>query len=198
VWLGSTKSPRESLRTAMELANKALSLDDSLGGAHGLLGNIYIMRKDYENGIREAKRAVELEPNGADSHAFLGMGLLFTDRPEEAIPILKKAIRLDPNAPEWYMNILASAYRDIQKYEQAMEWGEKAIQKNPKNILSRQILCSVYSLTDRMDEAHAQADEIMRLNPNVSVERIARTYPTKNQVVKKRYIDALRKAGLPE
>jgi adenylate cyclase len=198
VWLGSTKSPQESLKTAVELAKKALSLDDSLGGAHGLLGNIYIMRKDYENGIREAKRAVELEPNGADSHAFLGMGLLFTDRPEEAIPILKKAIRLDPNAPEWYMNILASAYRDIQKYEQAMEWGEKAIQKNPKNILSRQILCSVYSLTDRMDEAHAQADEIMRLNPNVSVERIARTYPTKNQVVKKRYIDALRKAGLPE
>ena len=198
VWLGSTKSPQESLKTAVELAKKALSLDDSLGGAHGLLGNIYIMKKDYENGIREAERAVELEPNGADSHAFLGMGLLFADRPEEAIPILKKAIRLDPNAPEWYMNVLASAYRDIEKYEQAMEWGEKAIQKNPQNILSRQILCSIYSLTDRMDEAHAQADEIMRLNPNTSVERIARTYPTKNQVVKMRYIDALRKAGLPD
>jgi adenylate cyclase len=72
VWLGSTKSPQESLRTAMELAKKALSLDNSLGGAHGLLGNIYIMRKEHEKGIREAERAVELEPNGADAHAFLG------------------------------------------------------------------------------------------------------------------------------
>jgi len=47
-----------------------------------------------------------------------------------------------------------------------------------------------------MDEARAQAKEIMRLNPKFSVERFARTDPQKNQVVKKRYIDALRKAGL--
>jgi adenylate cyclase len=198
VWLGSTKSPQESLKTAVELAKKALSLDDSLGGAHGLLGNLYVMTRQYDKGIREAERAVELEPNGADAHAFLGMGLLFADRPEEAIPILQKAIHLDPNAPEWYMHVLASAYRDIEKYEEAIEWGEKAIQKNPKNVLSRNILCSIYSLADQMDEARAQAKEIVTLNPNISVERIARTYPQKNQVVKNRYIEALRKAGLPD
>jgi adenylate cyclase len=198
VWLGSTKSPQESLRTAMELAKKALSLDDSLGGAHGLLGNIYIMRKDYEKGIREAERAVELEPNGADAHAFLGMALHLAGRPEEAIPILKKAIRLDPYAPEWYLHVLAGAYRDTEKYEEAIEWGEKAVQQNPKNVLSRVILCSIYSLAGRMDKASAQAKEIMRLNPKFSVERFASTDPQKNQAVKKQYIDALRKAGLPE
>jgi adenylate cyclase len=196
VWLGSTKSPEASLRTAVELAQKALSLNDSLGGAHGLLGNIYIMRRDYEKGIREAERAVELEPNGADAHAFLGMGLRFADRAEEAIPILKKAIRLDPHAPEWYLHVLAGAYREIEKYEEATHWAEKAVQQNPKNVLSRVTLCSIYSLAGRMDEAFVQAKEIMRLNPKFSVERFARTDPQKNQVVKKRYIDALRNAGL--
>ncbi len=196
VWLGSTKSPRESLKKAMELAQKAISLDDSLGGAHGLLGNIYIMRREYEKGIREVQRAVELEPNGADAHVFLGMGLKYVDRADEAVPIIKKAIRLDPHAPGWYMHILASAYRDINKFEEAMKWGEKAVQQNPKNVLSRVILCSIYSLAGRMDEARAQAKEIMRLNPKFSVEQFARTDPQKNQVVKKRYIDALRKAGL--
>jgi adenylate cyclase len=196
VWLGSTKSPQESLRTAMELAKKALSLDDTLGGAHGLLGNIYIMRNEYEKGIREAERAVELEPNGADAHAFLGMGLRFADRAEEAVPILQKAIRLDPHAPDWYLNVLAGAYRDLEKYEAAIQWGEKAVRRNPKNALSRVNLCSIYSLAGRMDEAHAQAKEIMRLNPNISLEGIARTDPQKNQVTKKRYLDALRKAGL--
>jgi len=196
VWLGSTKSPRESLKKAMELAQKAISLDDSLGGAHGLLGNIYMMKRDDEGGIREVQRAVELEPNGADAHVFLGMGLKYTGRADEAIPILKKAIRLDPHTPGWYMHILASAYRDIRRYEEATKWGEKAIQQNPKNVLSRVILCSIYSLAGRMDKASAQAKEIMRLNPKFSVERIARTDPQKNQAVKKRYIDALRKAGL--
>jgi adenylate cyclase len=198
MWLGSTKSPQESLKTAFKLAKKALSLDDSLGGAHGLLGNLYVMDGQYDKGIWEAERAVELEPNGADAHMFLGMALKYADRAEEAIPNLQKAIRLDPHAPGLYLNLLASAYRDIEKYEQAMQWGEKAVQKNPQNVLSRQTLCSIYSLADRMDEARAQAAEIMRIAPKFSVERLARTDPTKNQVVKMRYIDALRRAGLPD
>jgi len=196
VWLGSSKSPQKSLTIAIELAKKALSLDGTLGGAHGLLGNIYIMRKEYEKGIREAERAVELEPSGADAHAFLGMGLRFADRAEEAVPILQEAIRLDPHAPDWYLNVLAGAYRDLEKYEEAMEWGEKAVQQNPRNTLSRITLCSIYSLVGRMDEAHAQVKEIMRLNPNISLEGFTRGDPQKNQVTKKRYIDALQKAGL--
>jgi adenylate cyclase len=198
MWLGTTKSPQESLKTAIELANKALSLDDSLGGAHGLLGNLYVMDRQYDKGIREAERAVELEPNGADAHMFLGMALKYAGRAEEAIPSLKKAIRLDPHAPGLYLNLLASAYRDIENYEPAMEWAEKAVQKNPQNVLSRQTLCSIYCLADRMDEARAQAAEIMRIDPKFSVKRLAKTDPTKNQVVKMRFIDALRKAGLPE
>jgi adenylate cyclase len=156
------------------------------------------MDGQYDKGIGEAERAVELEPNGADAHMFLGMALKYADRAEEAIPNLQKAIRLDPHAPGLYLNLLASAYRDIEKYEQAMQWGEKAVQKNPQNVLSRQTLCSIYSLADRMDEARAQAAEIMRIAPKFSVERLARTDPTKNQVVKMRYIDALRRAGLPD
>jgi adenylate cyclase len=154
------------------------------------------MRKEYDKGIREIERAVELEPNGADAHMFLGMGLRFAGRAEEAVPILKKAIRLNPHAPGLYLNLLAGAYREIEKYEEAVVWGEKAVRQNPKNVLSRVTLCSIYSLTGRMDEARVQAKEIMRLNPNISVDRIARTDPQKNQVAKNRYIDALRKAGL--
>jgi len=196
VWLGSTKSPRESLKKAMEFARKALSLDDSLGGAHGLLGNIYIMRREYEKGIGETERAVELEPNGADAHAFLGMALRFADRAEEAIPILQKAIRLDPYAPGWYLHNLAGAYRNVGKFEQATQWAERAVQQNSENVLSRAVLCSIYSLSGRTDKACAQAKEIMRLNPGFSVERLAKTNPQKNQALKHQHIDALRKAGL--
>lgn len=196
VWLSSTKSPRESLKKAEDLAQKAISMNNSLGGAHGLLGNIYIMRKEYENGIREAQRAVELEPNGADAHAFLGMGLRFADRAEEAIPILMKAVRLNPHAPGWYMHNLAGVYRNVEKFEEAAHWAERAVQQNPQNVLSRIVLCSIYSQSGLMSEACEQAQEIMRLNPNFSIERFARTNPQKNQVLKKRYLDALRKAGL--
>jgi len=196
MWLGSAKSPQESLRKAVGFAQKAISMDDSLGGAHGLLGNLYIMRKEYEKGIAEAQRAVELEPNGADAHAFLGMGLRFADRAEEAVPFLQKAIQLDPHASGWYMHALAGAYRNLEKFEEAIKWGEKAVQLNPKNIVSRISLCSIYSQSGLMDKAHEQAGEIMRLNPDFTIEQFARTIPQKNQALKQKFIDALHKAGL--
>ena len=44
-WLGNTKSPRETIEKGIELAQKALAMDDSLADAHGLLCALYIHKK---------------------------------------------------------------------------------------------------------------------------------------------------------
>ncbi len=196
VWLGSTKSPRDSLKIAVELSKKALSIDNSLGDAHGLLGSIYVITKQYEKGMLELNKAVDLDPNGADAHAFLAMGLLFMDKPEEGILISKKAIRLNPMAPSWYLHNLAGFYTKIRNYKEALVWAEKAVKQEPENNLSRLALCSIYSRTGRMEEARFQANEVMKLNPKFSLKRFEMTLPYKNLEAKDRYIEALRKAGL--
>jgi TolB-like protein/cytochrome c-type biogenesis protein CcmH/NrfG len=195
-WLGTTKNPRESLRKAAELSRKALALDESLGTAYAMLGHIYILTRNYDKGLEVGQKAVELEPNGADSHAFLGMGLRFADRPEEAIKILKKAIRLNPMPQAWYLHNLASANRNLGRYDEAVGWAKKAVERQPSNVLSRLALVSCYSLAGREEEAKAEAEQVLRINPKFSLERLAKTWPQKNQEVKKSYIDSLRKAGL--
>ena len=107
-------------------------MDDSLADAHDILGNILILRKDYEKGIVQLERALELEPNGADIHGHLGMALVFDDRPEEAVQVFQKAIRLNPNPPSWYLHNLAVAYNFIEKYDEAIYWAEKAVQTESK------------------------------------------------------------------
>ena len=158
--------------------------------------NIYILRRDYEKGISEGRKAVELEPNGADCQAWLGMGLLFADRSAEAIQVLKKAIRLNPIAPGWYLHNLAGACRNLGQYDEAIAWAEKAVKRHPKSVISHVILATCYSYAGRMEDARAEAAEVLRLNPNFSVERFEKTSPTKNPIRKKRFIEALRKAGL--
>ena len=37
-WLGPAKSPRESIEKGIEMAQKALAMDDSIADAHVLLG----------------------------------------------------------------------------------------------------------------------------------------------------------------
>ncbi len=43
--LGNTKSPRETLEKALELAQKAIAMDDSLSHAHKMLTIIYLRKK---------------------------------------------------------------------------------------------------------------------------------------------------------
>ncbi|NIW10160.1 MAG: tetratricopeptide repeat protein [Gammaproteobacteria bacterium] len=196
VWLGTTRAPRESLRKAAELSRKALALDESLGTAHAMLGHIYILMRDYDKGIEVGQKAVELEPNGADSHAFLGMGLRFADRPEEAIKILKKAIRLNPMPQAWYLHNLAMAYRNMGRFDEAIGWAKKAVDRQASNVFSHLVLASCYSLAGREEEAQAEATQVLRINPKFSLEQFAKTAPQKNPEVKKSLIDSLRKAGL--
>ena len=48
-----------------------------------------------------------------------------------------------------------------------------------------------------MEEAHNTVDEILRINPNFNLEYYSNTLPYKNQETLDKYIEALRKAGLP-
>ena len=43
--LGNTKSPRETLEKGIELAQKALAMDDSIADAHALLCSLYMHKK---------------------------------------------------------------------------------------------------------------------------------------------------------
>jgi len=45
-------------------------------------------------------------------------------------------------------------------------------------------------------EAHAEAAEVLRIDPTFSVESFARSIPYKDQATTDDYVSALRKAGL--
>jgi adenylate cyclase len=62
----------QALEQALERAQRAVALDDSLPGAHQLLGHIYVWKRQYEQAIAEGQQAIALDPNDADGYARLG------------------------------------------------------------------------------------------------------------------------------
>jgi len=195
--LGVYKNPQEALAPAMDLAQKAVSIDDSQALPHSVLAFIYIMyKRDFEKGIAEAERAVALEPNSAEAYTQLAVHLLWAGRPEEAIALFKKAIRLSPIPPFRSLLRIADAYASIGQYEEAIATYKKIIQKEPHQVFAHLHLAVTLMLAGKEDEARAEATEVMRLDPQFSLERFARSRPLKNQLDIDREVAALRKAGL--
>ncbi|MDH3557633.1 MAG: tetratricopeptide repeat protein, partial [Deltaproteobacteria bacterium] len=167
-------------------------LDDSYAEAHALLGYLYTMTKQYEKGIAQAEKAVALNPNSAESYMRLGKTLSFAGRWGESIPVYKKAIRLNPIPQNIYFYSLGISYFYTGQYEEAIEWCEKAVRQEPDSLYARQMMTVVYSDSGRLEEARAQAAEMLRIQPKYTVKRGA--YKRKEDT--DRMVSALHKAGL--
>jgi adenylate cyclase len=195
VWYGTTEFPNQSLARAFELAQKAISLDDSNAAAHGTLGLIYMMKRQYDKAIAESERAISLDPNSAENIYRLGTVLNYAGRVEEAIPYLQNAIRLNPLPPALYFVQLAISYRDSGQYEKAIEASKKALQREPNTQFAYIHMAISYIRLGQEKEARAAAAEILRINPKFSLERYAKMLPFP-QPVADRVVEDLRKAGL--
>jgi len=196
VFLGSSKSPKDSIKQAIALNKKVMALDDSLPNAHSQLGLLYTMTGQHDKGVAEAKLGVELDPNSASAHRVLGLTLSSAGRPEEAIPVYKKAIRLEPFTPGIYYDNLGAAYRDAGQCDEAISAYEEALRRASSNFRTHAGATAAYSICGREEEARAAAAEVLRINPNFSCDYFAKSLFYKNQADIDRYIVALRRAGL--
>ncbi len=196
VWLGESKSPKQSLAMCMELLKKTIVLDATYAEAHSYLGWIYSNTRQYDKGVAEAEKAVALNPNSADAHMWLGKVLIFAGRWKESIPEYKKAIRLNPIPPNIYYYSLGLSYCWTGQYEEAITWCEKAIRKEPESLMARIMMAVVYSLSGRDEKARDEAAEVLRINPNFSFEKLEKKLTYKKETDRKQLLDALSKAGL--
>jgi adenylate cyclase len=198
VFTGASKNPRLSLKLAIENAQKAISLDESLAVAHALLGFIYTMTRQYEEGIAAADKALALNPNSADVYLWTGYVFTWIGRCEDAINILNKSIRLSPIPRIDTLFGLCIAYRDCERYEEGIAPAKKAIVREPDSLFAHTCLAGCYASLGRNDEAKATVAEILRIEPEYSLAIMKRSLPYKNPSDFERVIGAMRKAGIPE
>jgi adenylate cyclase len=196
VFLGASKSPKDSIAKAIELTKKALSLDDSSADAHSLLGVLYTVIRQHDKGVAEAERAVVLDPNYATAHQRLGWVLRCAGRPDEAISAIKKAIRLNPFPPAIYYHNLTLAFLYAGQCEKAIEACEKALHRETDNLFAHLSATVAYSMCGMEEEARETAAGLLRLNPKFNTKYYAKKLPYKNQTDTDRFIGALQKAGL--
>jgi len=198
IYFNPSKSPKKSIGQALELVQQALGLDDTLSFTIETLGYIYMQTGQFEKAIAEYERAINLNPNLPDVLARSAIPLTYIGRLEESIASFEKAIRLNPIPPGWYLRNLARSYCMVGRYEDSISTYKGALDRSPNDLYAQAGLTATYSIAGRLNEARAQAAEVLRLQPKFSTGRYAEKFPFKDKAETDRLIAALRNAGLPE
>jgi len=195
---GWSNSRKKSIDQAVESANKALAIDDTYWGAHAMLCTIHLLKREFNQAEEYLQKAQIHAPSTTDFHSMRAFQLNYLGKPHEAIKHFQEAMRLSPFYPPWYLYHLGLAYHLTGQHEKAIETLKKAVERTPNDIYPHPRLAMIYSDLGRMQEAKKQAAEVLRVNPEFTVEGWAKANPFKDPAIVEHRKELLRKAGLPD
>jgi tetratricopeptide (TPR) repeat protein len=194
VSMGWAESPTAFLSRAGEMANKALSLNDSEVRARIILGYIHIFYQRYEQAKGEIEGAIAINPN--DAHGLAGRGniLVWLGQTDAAIEALELAQRIDPELNAIDRFALSLAYYLKRRYDAAIEQAERNLRKTVGANFTRIVLAGAYAQLGRAEDAARVVSMIHRTEPTFDPERFGSKFLNPADLEHLR--DGLRKAGL--
>ena len=196
-------SPHEKdalLEQAMRDAEIAVALDDRDGNSHLALGLACTFLGHPDRAIPALEKAIGINPSSATSYYGLGAALYWFGRAEEAITQLSRAIRFSPHDPQlWiFYQLRGTSNSAMDQLDEAIVDGKAAIQAKSDEFWPHLSLAAALGRMGRDDEARAACARACKLNPDVSVAYVELIFSAWHPPYKEKYIDGLRKAGLPE
>ncbi len=194
----------KTLKLALENASTAVRLDPNDYQAHWALGWAYLYNRQHERAIAHYLRARDLNPNDAELLAEMANFLIFIGQPKQAIDQVKEAIRLNPFHENWYLEYLGWAYEEAGMPKEAIEIFEQAIDlQNPGDdqlwYFPNIAAAYAHPTVGRIDDAHKIVKTLLSRKPEFSISKfVSRLLPYKTKELLDRYLNAVRRAGLPD
>ena len=201
---GWSQNPTDHLNMLLEISKKVLAMDESDSDVHALAGLAYLWQGEAEKAITAGEKSLVLGPTNAQAHALLAVSMNTVGRFDDVIRLIKRAMRLHPYYPAYYLTWLGGAYRMEGRYEDALTVYNQLLDRCLKGeypVLGAHVhLADLYAEIGKEDQARAHAAEILKIEPEFSLERLnsINTYDYTDPVLMERRLKALRKAGIPE
>jgi TolB-like protein/Flp pilus assembly protein TadD len=127
-WFGLPKN--EMYSKAEVLIEKALRLDDQLGEAYTVLGQMQDWAFDSENAEAKFRRGLELNPNSAMTYFAYGGLMRELGRAEEALILHRKGVELDPLSAKM-INEVGMDLDALGRFDEGLSWYEKSFNVDP-------------------------------------------------------------------
>jgi adenylate cyclase len=191
-------SPERSLATGLDIAQRAVVMDEEDPQAHFALAVALLWNREPDKALAEARRCLALAPGSAEGHLTIVRIQIFRGDPADAIDMANEYMRLDPLYRAQTLHFLAEAQIALGRYEEAVALLKQRLDREPHSETSYALLASCYGHLGKIDESRAAWKEVLRLSPDFSIERRRRVLPFKDpEMFERQQVEGLRMAGLP-
>ncbi len=177
-----------------------MALDDQDAGGHAALAMVNHILLDNESALGACRKTLEINPNLAFAEGLLGLVQAHRGNRNDALLHAGNAQRRSPRDSSlgFFKLTPVIAALGSERYEEYLENAKRLTEATPDLIGGWRHLVAAYALLDRLDESKFALQQLLRLSPGDGLERIRRTAPIAQPQIKARYLEGLRKAGMPE
>jgi TolB-like protein/Tfp pilus assembly protein PilF len=192
----------QEVAEASRLSKRALELgkDDALALSFAGFA-LAVVAGDLDSGIAFTDRALVLGPNLAGAWYYSGAIRLFRGEPDTAIERVARAMRLSPLDVRMYawQSVTGAAHFLAGRYDEATLWAMKSLRDQPNYLAAIRTLAASHALAGRLEEAQKAMTRLRQLHPVLRVSNLDHVLPPfRRPEDRAKFVEALRKAGLPE
>lgn len=201
---GWSPSRAESQHLALEAGEKAVDLDPRSADAHYVLGFAAHVGNELVRARQMFERCLDLNPNFAPAYFWLGWVEIFEGHPERAPPLVQRAFRLSPRdglSGVW-RTATATAYVLTGDDVAAIREARLGIADNPQHPNNHAVLAAALAHDGKAADASAALEKFYEARGGpitlAEIVRVGRPTPEVYRQRFGRYLDGLKKAGMPE
>ena len=198
---GWSDDPQRDSYLALECTKRALDMDPDNSLALAVNGFVHVnLLKKFDVAEDSYERALAVNPSNALACLLKGTMHAFRSEGEQAVEYTERALALSPLDPHryFYDSLAATAAVSAGRYERAIELAQHSLKANRKHTSTWRALIVAQWQLGRFGEAKDSAQELLRLQPTMTVSGWLRGSPASGYEIGRLTAEVLRKAGVPE
>ena len=201
-WFGQSwvKDPAREIKNASQLAHKALTRNPDDALALAMKGHfLAFIEHSFDEALELHEKAYQLNPCSSMVLLLNSFTYSYRGEPEKAIGRLAELDQLgefEERHKFFYYLAKSVAHTFNKEYQLGIDWGKKCIGDTPGLTNGyKPIVCCLGHL-GKPEEAAIYIEELLKLDPEFSIEQVTKVYPFQRDKDRNHYVDGLRKAGV--
>lgn len=199
---GWSRDPARDIERALRLAARAIEFDSMNALALATYGHVQsFLLHQNDTALVYFDKALSACPNFSLAWALSSATFSYIGDGREAVRRAERAVRLSPFDQQLYAYhmFMAIAHYVEGNFAEGLKWARLSISENPSYTSTLRITTVILAALNRTDEARSVGLRLLEREPEFRVSHYAEhRIPIRAPEIRQRFVEHLRRAGLPE